>query len=392
MSSVNERILLVESDPDISDLIARLTLKPLGYKVKVVNSAASAIQEAAQFAPDVIIANLELPGLSGKDLIVALSSQGLDMPVIVIAGEGMENDVIQAFRLGASDFLGWPAREAEVLSAVERVMKQVRIQHERERLTRQLNRANQELQSRVRELTTIFATGKAVVSTTDQRSLFDKIIEGALFLTEANSAWLIVRDEESKAFILRAARNVPASVSKKINHAWDDGLSSLAALSGESLSIHGDPLKRFKTSQLGRAALVVPVKANNEVIGLLVVMRSEPDPFNQSQQTLLEAMADYASISLINARLFKALEKKVQDQKTQQPLPEEYALTPVRWSKDDLEKLYKYADLAKDHMDNLLNLQSLGELLPNQREVLELVQDIIQKIIDIIESNQSGDE
>jgi FixJ family two-component response regulator len=322
MSSPDERILLVESDPAISNLIGRVILKPLGYKVKIVNSATSAIQEAVKFTPDVIMADLDLPGLSGKDLIIALSSQGINVPVIVIAGVGKETDVIQAFRLGAADFLSWPAREAEVLSAVERLMDQVRKQREHERLARQLNRVNQELQLRVRELTTTVSIGKAVVSTTDQQAVFNKIVEGAQYLTAADSAWLLIRDELSKAFILRAARNVPKPIIAKIDQVWDDGLSALSALSGDSLSIHGEPLKRFKIHQLGLSALVVPVKANHEVIGLLVVTRSESKPFNNSQQSLLEEMADYASISLINARLIKDLMDKSQDQQNDPSAPD----------------------------------------------------------------------
>jgi FixJ family two-component response regulator len=321
MSSPDERILLVESDPAISNLVGRVILKPLGYKVKIVNSATSAIQEAVQFAPDVIMADLDLPGLSGKDLIIALSSQGINVPVIVIAGVGKETDVIQAFRLGAADFLSWPAREAEVISAVERLMDQVRNKREHERRARQLNRVNQELQLRVRELTTTVSIGKAVVSTTDQQAVFNKIVEGAQYLTAADSAWLLIRDAQSKAFILRAARNVPKPIIAKIDQVWDDGLSALSALSGESLSIHGEPLKRFKIHQLGLSALVVPVKANHEVIGLLVVTRSESKPFNNSQQSLLEEMADYASISLINARLIKDLKDKSQIQQNDPSAP-----------------------------------------------------------------------
>src|SRR5512139_193561 len=97
-----ERILVVESDPDVSDLIARQALKPLGYQISVATDAASAIRQAVQAAPDLIISNLVLPGLSGKDLLVALSSQGISAPFIVLANKGSEHDVIQAFRLGAA--------------------------------------------------------------------------------------------------------------------------------------------------------------------------------------------------------------------------------------------------------------------------------------------------
>ena len=311
MNTTKERILLVEIDPEISDLINRQTLQPLGFKVDVVGAAPAAIQEAIRSKPDVILADLNLPGLSGKDLLVALSSQGIDIPIIVIAPHGMESDVIQAFRLGATDFVLWPIREAEVVSAVERVLRQGRSRRERETLTRQLNQTNQELQRRVSELTTIFAIGKAVISTTDQQALFDKILEGAAFVAESDGGWLLSRDERGKNFILRACRNVPAEIYSHLNKPFDDGISSLVALSGEALSIHGEPLTRFKVSRLGQSIMVLPIKVRKEVVGLLVSTRKAAQPFTPGQQALLEAVADYASISLVNTRLFKALEDRL---------------------------------------------------------------------------------
>lgn len=310
MKTSRERVLLVENDPEICDLIARQTLQPMGYRVQTASAAASAIQEAARFSPDVVIANLTLPGLSGKDLLVALTSQGMDVPVIVLAQKGMENDLIQAFRLGATDYLLWPAREAEVLAAVERVLKQVRSRRDREGLARQLKQTNDELQRRVRELTTIFAIGKAVTSITDQHTLLDKIVEGAVYVTEGDCGWLLLKEERGKTFTLSAHRNLPAALASKQGQAWDDGISSLVALSGETLAIHGPPLARFKVSQLGQAALVVPVKVKKEVVGLLAVVRKAAQPFSPSNRNLLEAVADYASISLVNARLFQALEDR----------------------------------------------------------------------------------
>lgn len=308
--SSRERILLVENDPEISDLIARQTLQAVGYQVQVSRSASQAIQSSTHFSPDIIITNLNLPDLSGKDLLVALNSQGVIAPVIVIAYKGMEGDLVQAFRLGATDYLLWPMREAEVVAAVERVLKQVRARRERETLARQLKQTNDELQQRVRELTTIFAIGKAVTSITNQRELFEKVVEGAVYVSEADCGWLLLREEHNKIFRLVAQRNLPKSITSKMNQPWDDGISSLVALSGETLSISGEPITRFKISQIGQSALVVPVKLRKEVVGLLVVVRKASRPFSPSNRTLLEAVADYASISLVNAQLFRVLEER----------------------------------------------------------------------------------
>ena len=137
---MRDRILVVENDPLVADLIARQSLMAAGYQAYVVSDANSAINRAIQLGPDAIIANMDLPGLSGKDLIVALSSQGVDTPVIVLARKGQESDIIQAFRLGAVDYMLWPLKEPEVINVVERVLRTGRERKEREQLARQLQR------------------------------------------------------------------------------------------------------------------------------------------------------------------------------------------------------------------------------------------------------------
>jgi signal transduction histidine kinase/FixJ family two-component response regulator len=385
MSSDQERILVVESDPEISDLIARQALQPLGYRVKVVETASDAIQQSMLFAPHLVVVDLDLPDLSGKDLLVALSSQGLKTPTIMIAAEGQESDVIQAFRLGATDYLRRPVREAELVSVVERALKQTRARREREQLARQLRSTNEELERRVRELTTIFAIGKAVTSITDQSSLFDRIVEGAVYITEAQRGWVLVRDRDGKNFILRAYRNLPRKLEMKLNQPWDDGVSSLVALSGEPLSIFGDPLKRFPIARLGQAALVMPIKVQGETIGLLVVLRNAANSFNKSDQTKLEAIADYASISLANAQLFRALEERARSL--------EHAMERAQrseQSKDELirnvsEELRRPLVSAKGYVDMLVDNQ-LGKLSGKQLKAIMVTAENLDRQLEIIES------
>ena len=302
-----DRILLVENDPKISDLIARQALRSVGYQVDVVTDSASAIKLALQTPPDLILADLNLPGLSTKDLLVALSAQGVHTPLLVIANKGQEHDLIQAFRLGAADYILWPARDAEVVSAVERVIKGVHDIRDRQRLDLKLSETNQELQRKIREMTAIVNIGKAVISIHDQRILLQKIVDGAVQVSGANIGWLLVRNQESKTFLLSAHRGLPDTWSKKLNLPLEDGISGLVALSGETLAIAGDPLLKFRVANLGKSACAVPIKVQNEVIGMLVVARKDDSPFDKTAQTLLEAVTDYASISLVNARLFRAI-------------------------------------------------------------------------------------
>lgn len=163
---------------------------------------------------------------------------------------------------------------------------------------------------RVRELTTIFALGRAMTSITNQADLLGKILDAAIRTTQADLGWLFLREDTSRPFVVVAEHHLPASLGVRLNQPWDDGISSLVAMSGEMLTIHGEALRRFKISSLGLSALIVPIKAQKVVFGLLVMMRKAATPFGASEQHLLDALADYASISLVNARLFRALEER----------------------------------------------------------------------------------
>jgi len=196
-----------------------------------------------------------------------------------------------------------------VVRVVERALQQTREARARQKLGRQLDATHQELDTKLRQLTTMLAIGKAVISIIDQRVLFDRILEGAQLVSQADMAWLMLRDDNTKKFLLRAYRNLPPAWAKKLNQPLDDGVSALVTLSGESLTVHGTPLEKFKVASLGKSAAVLPIKVQNEVIGLLVVVwKADREP-DKIVLTLLEAAADFASISLVNARLFRAIEE-----------------------------------------------------------------------------------
>ncbi|HKY54155.1 MAG TPA: response regulator [Anaerolineales bacterium] len=372
MASTGDRILLVENDPEISDIIARQALIPLGYQVDVVQDASSAIKQSLETPPDLIIADLNLPGLSAKDLLIALSSQGVNTPLLVIANKGQEQDIIQAFRLGAADYLLWPAHDTEVVSAVERVLERVHEIRDRQRLGLRLSETNEELQRTVRELTAIINIGKAVVSITDQRLLFQKIVDGAMQVAEADIAWLLVRSEKRKNFLLTAHHGLPETWSKRMNMTLEDGISGLVALSGETLSIAGDALLKFRIANLGKAACTVPIKVQKEVIGMLVVVRREERAFEKIEQTLLEAVADYASISMVNAQLFRALNISMQaskdGEKQQNALLESLRSSIV----DELR--------SATYPIDLLLTEKQGKLSEKQRQALQAARAALERL------------
>jgi two-component system, NtrC family, sensor kinase len=306
-----EKILVVDGDPDVVNLIADQVLTPLGYHVASAHDGPAALQIMLQLVPDILITALDLPGLSGRDLLTAMHSQGLDTIIIATGPRGAESQAMQAFRLGAKDYLSKPVREAEVVASIDRALGEVRLRRERQQLSDKLASANQQLERRVKELTTLASIGKAVTAITTLSQLFTRLLEAGMFVTEAEVGWLLVADEHSGKPVLRAAKNLPNTGTIKLNQAWDDGIASLLMLSGEGLSLSGAPLARLRAGQVVKSVVAVPLKARDKVVGVIVAGNKTGRPFSERDQAMLSAVADYAVIAMINGRLFSAMEARV---------------------------------------------------------------------------------
>jgi K+-sensing histidine kinase KdpD/FixJ family two-component response regulator len=310
MGLQNEHILLVESDSQISETIAQQILRPLGYQVDVFESASSVIKDIYKISPDVIITDLHLPGISGKDLLIALTSQGIDIPFIVITPKGHETDALQAFRLGAVNFLTYPIRETEVIKVVEDTLIQIRKRHELEDYSRRLDQINEGIEQRIHDYSEIFSIGKLLPSSASQQPLYERLIKVAITTSRADSAWLLVLDQNSGKFLLHACLNCDDHMQSMLHLPYENSLISLVVASNQTIAIHGDALSRFKLNKV-EAVLVVPMKLEKKVIGMIAVERKIPQPFNNDQKSLLEMIADYAAIFLDNFLRLENLEQNL---------------------------------------------------------------------------------
>lgn len=310
ISRQTEKILVVDDDPDVIDLIAQQVLIPQGYQVGTATEGNAALQTALKMMPDILITSLNLPGFSGRDLLAALRTQGVRCTVIATGPKGEETKALQAFRLGAKDYLTKPLREAELVSAIDHALEEVRLRREREQLEKRLKTANEQLEKRVKELTTLYGIGKTVTAITNLTHLFGRLLEGALFVTEGEVAWLLLADENTQQLTLRAGKNLPNLPSLKLNQPWDDGISGLLMQSGEGITLHGIALEKLRAGQVAKAVVVAPIKAKEQTMGVIGVGNKSGKPFTERDQAMLSAVADYASVALVNARLFQSLEAK----------------------------------------------------------------------------------
>lgn len=316
MAKPLERILVAEGDPAALETIADQVLGPMGYTLFTARNGHEALELALEHQPHIVFAALDLPGVTGYDLLAGMRSRGVMPYAIVLAPKGAaESQLLRAFRLGARDYLIRPVREAELVNTLDRALEELNLKRDRDQLSQRLGTANQQLEKRVRELTILSSLGKAVTSLTDLAQLFTRLMDGAVLACEADLGWLMLVEESTTegaapTLVARAAKNMPALSGLKLGSPWDDGISSLLLQSGEALSLAGEPLARLRGGQAARAVAAAPIRAKDQILGVLVVGRKADHAFTERELALLSSVSDYASIALVNARLFRGLEAR----------------------------------------------------------------------------------
>lgn len=115
------KILIAEDEPIMQKTIA-LRLKKDGYQVLVTNNGREALHLIAEQAPDLIITDIMMPYASGLEIVGTVKSGATKTPVIVLSAMGQENVVLEAFQLGADDFIAKPFSPNELSMRVKRLM------------------------------------------------------------------------------------------------------------------------------------------------------------------------------------------------------------------------------------------------------------------------------
>jgi two-component system phosphate regulon response regulator PhoB len=123
---MSHHVLVVDDEPDITALVA-YHLAKAGYQVTTAASGPEAIRVAEDQAPDLVVLDLMLPGLSGYEVLEALRrrSPTQDVGVILLTARKEEADRIRGLSLGADDYLVKPFAPQELVLRVGAVLRRL---------------------------------------------------------------------------------------------------------------------------------------------------------------------------------------------------------------------------------------------------------------------------
>ncbi len=121
MASRRRRVLVVEDDPKTSEII-RLYLEGDGYQVLSAFDGARGLEMALQEDPDLVVLDLLLPGLDGRQVCRAIRNES-DVPIIMLTALTTEADKLEGLDIGADDYVTKPFSPRELVARVKVVLR-----------------------------------------------------------------------------------------------------------------------------------------------------------------------------------------------------------------------------------------------------------------------------
>jgi len=120
------RILVIDDDVSTRDYLRALITKN-GWRVFTAESGEQALLEMEKVNPTLVTLDLVLPGIDGIETLRLIREKDQDVPVIMLSGHGQAKTIVQAMKLGATDFLRKPFESDELKIAINKALEKKKL-------------------------------------------------------------------------------------------------------------------------------------------------------------------------------------------------------------------------------------------------------------------------
>jgi DNA-binding NtrC family response regulator len=132
------RILVVDDEANARTALAEL-LRDEGYTVETAADGFKALPKLEDFAPDLLLSDLRMPGMDGIELMKKARERDPELPVVVTTAHGAIETAVSAMKAGAADYLTKPINLDELTLVLERALERRRLRSEASDLRQQLS-------------------------------------------------------------------------------------------------------------------------------------------------------------------------------------------------------------------------------------------------------------
>ena len=136
------KILIVDDEPRMCDSLDTL-LSGAGYETRTGTSGKEAVECLAKNCVDLVLLDIVMPDMDGRQVMHYINSQALETPVIFMTGHASIESAVDALRIGAHDYLRKPFEHEELLNTVENALKQKRLENESKEMEKALRESEE---------------------------------------------------------------------------------------------------------------------------------------------------------------------------------------------------------------------------------------------------------
>jgi len=222
------RVLLVEDEEKVSRFIAR-GLKAEGFAVDVASDGNSGLDHVRACGYDLIILDLNLPGLPGTELLQHIRKNHQHVPVLILTARDNINDKVKNFEAGADDYLTKPFSFAELLVRVKALLRRGPVTNsttlrvgelELDRVVHKVKRAGKTIDLTSKEFSLLeylmVNTGRVLSRTMIVEHVWDQSFEGLTNIVDVYVRQLRKKiDEGHEQKLFRTVRGVGYSITEE---------------------------------------------------------------------------------------------------------------------------------------------------------------------------------
>ena len=326
---MKKSILVFDDDAGFIDTV-RTILRDYGYAVNVVNEGDSAIMQLETSNPDLIIANISFPGISGHEVLEWVAGKNLYIPVI-ITGDSSEKNILDSFRNGATDFIKKPVDPDFLKTRISAILSKKGGEfrdndYDADELASTMEHDKRDLSNLLRISSSVNVIG-------DTKIILNNLTELAAESMNCEAASILLVNERNNTLEFVVATGEKKQRLHTIAIPMGEGIAGWVAVHDEPQIVNdtsSDPRFTGKVDEesgfLTRQILAIPLKLETRVIGVLEVINSmENRELGQVDLTMLQEIGRHAAAVIETSKsieshqnfyvqitniLVKAIEKK----------------------------------------------------------------------------------
>lgn len=366
----NSLVLIADDEQQTTVMLSRIFQRE-NYRVEVVHDGISALHAANQLLPDLILLDVQMPGMNGFEVLRALRENPVTaiIPTIIVTAKARQpSDIAHGLNLGADDFVQKPFDPRELLARSKSKIKARKLE--------------EELHRRTQDLEALLRVGEALNQNLVLREVLTLVPYLTLDLLPGKLAGIYHFSEDLQIQHYHIESKQQSDISNSINH---EAVVSLFLQTG--ISIVSNELSHYIPRNIPYGVFA-PLQHAGRLLGMLMLL-SDTDVYDHKHVQLLEGIGRQAALALRNTQLYEIqanyathLEEMVEAKTAELKSAQELLIRA--------EKLASIGHLAASIAHEINN--PLQPIRINLEDMLEDLQNNVQIDIRAIESTQESVE